>query len=80
MCNLTEEEWPTLINKRGWQQKQNHTAYLVEHYEDCGDDGHTDYCLTGFALVRTEDLDKMRSPDGQMHSYSFDDAVVEVAR
>lgn len=59
ILNLSVEQWPSVIEvpvSNGFNRHPNY-AYLVERYADYGDDGHTDMCRAGFALLTAEDFE-----------------------
>lgn len=59
ILNLSAEQWPTSVEvptTHGFNRCSNY-AYLVERYFDYGDDGHTDMCRAGYALLSLEDFE-----------------------
>jgi len=51
ILKLSVEQWPTAVDGIG------NYAYLVEEYEDYGDNDYIDYYRTGYTLLRPEDFD-----------------------
>ena len=62
ILNLSADQWPSVIKvpvSNGFDSHANQ-AYLVERYFDYGDDGHTDMCRAGYALLTAEDFEVYR--------------------
>lgn len=60
ILNLSVEQWPSMLEVKTAPNRSYmfaNQAYLVERYFDYGDDGHTDMCRAGFALLTAEDFE-----------------------
>lgn len=60
ILNLSAEQWPSMLEVKTAPNRSYmfaNQAYLVERYFDYGDDGHTDMCRAGFALLTAEDFE-----------------------
>lgn len=60
ILNLSAEQWPSMLEVKTAPNRLYmlaNQAYLVERYFDYGDDGHTDMCRAGFALLTAEDFE-----------------------
>lgn len=76
---MTEEQWPdTLENaervvqgvRRVIRSRSGNYGYLIQHHADCGDDGHTDYCLECYHLLSPKDFETYsKSMNGSGESY-----------
>ncbi len=63
VLNLTEAQWPSMLEVKTAPNRSYMLAnqtYLVERYADYGDDGHTDMCRVGYALLSLEDFEVYR--------------------
>ena len=56
ITGMTEAEWPDRIVID--TSSMSNSAYLMQRHDDRGDDGHTQYSLRGYALLRSEDFTK----------------------
>ena len=48
---------------------RDRTVYLVEHFEDGGSDGHTDYHLAGWFVVGADQYNSMVTRDLELDAY-----------
>lgn len=60
ILNLTDVQWPSMLEVKTAPNRSYmfaNQAYLVEQYVDYGDDGHTDFVRSGYALLKAEDFE-----------------------